>query len=944
MCFNKIQIWILCAILLIILTILYKRKKIESFTTDSNTPTDCVLSSWSDDSLCFPDGENNQYFRARTRYIIKPPSKGGQECGALEERESCTGKEEQEDRYKDMEVPRWCRYVNQDDFCGNTLAYLKVCKSLLPPYDDTQGMKDVQTCIGKGISKNEYVKSQKYFKKKYLSIPDYPKTDKIDCVLSDWSNYSNCTLSGKYNEYVRTRTRSIVTPSQNGGKECDGPLEERIPCTSQEYTDEFGKNMGVPFECLNFSSTDFCTYPRPYLERCKSYSPPFSDVQGMKDVQDCSLKIIGEGISERAYTDAQNYFKDKNLSIPDYPNIDCGTPINFCQRSGSLLQYCKNHPDAHKANPDLLAPDSELYNEVKNCAMNKLTLPDEYEKAQTYFKQRGKILPDLPSPQDWDLNRCNSEERTLSTTPSYYLKQCLWYKEKKEIPDYLDTYKRKLLKNAKMISEDEWEKCQDIYNKLGSSLMDYDTATKCPDLINTNFCNNPVDNIKCNPNTDTPDSEWLEQTKQCGLKYPRETSADEYKRAQDYFKTKNLVLPDMPEKDCRDCQNYSFACGNMDYCFSCISNSSREIDKQQRLTSMYNVCRDNFTDLAKSQWKDLSIKYPQYFKSGGEDDLVKCDYNLTADFCKNPTSQFKYCNIDNSVNSIKEKVEHCLAYNTIPDNEYSKVQDYVASLGGELPDKPQIDCLKCNTPGQFFCDNLYECTNCKKMKQFGGDGTNPPEDLLKFASSECLILNPEKTKQEWSRLSLKYPQYFTPDAEDDLIACGNRTAGNPYDPTFCSNPVSSLKYCKWSDRPEKTLNDDFNDVLKCRSKKLTSDAEIKRAQDYFSSKGLTLADNNQIIYTNVYGCDPNVDYSQFDKTSYLINAVNKCSSFSSNVDYGLMAKDIFDHRQKIPYNDYIKIQRIFRTFGVWLPNKNSDPVILNNWTWVFDKSKCPSCQ
>lgn len=47
----------------------------------------------------------------------------------------------------------------------------------------------------------------------------------VDCVMSEWSDWSACSAEG-----TKTRTRTIITPSLNGGIEC-GPLEETVDCS-----------------------------------------------------------------------------------------------------------------------------------------------------------------------------------------------------------------------------------------------------------------------------------------------------------------------------------------------------------------------------------------------------------------------------------------------------------------------------------------------------------------------------------------------------------------------------------------------------------------------------------------------------------------------------------------------------------------------------------------
>ena len=62
-----------------------------------------------------------------------------------------------------------------------------------------------------------------------------------DCVLSDWSEYSQCEVSGSivtcYDTEVglsgtQTRTRTIVKEPINGGAECEA-LEETIACDEE---------------------------------------------------------------------------------------------------------------------------------------------------------------------------------------------------------------------------------------------------------------------------------------------------------------------------------------------------------------------------------------------------------------------------------------------------------------------------------------------------------------------------------------------------------------------------------------------------------------------------------------------------------------------------------------------------------------------------------------
>ena len=55
----------------------------------------------------------------------------------------------------------------------------------------------------------------------------------VDCVLSDWTSWSPCSLT--CGNAVRQRTRSIIHPNSGGGKPCDMRLQyalcELLPCS-----------------------------------------------------------------------------------------------------------------------------------------------------------------------------------------------------------------------------------------------------------------------------------------------------------------------------------------------------------------------------------------------------------------------------------------------------------------------------------------------------------------------------------------------------------------------------------------------------------------------------------------------------------------------------------------------------------------------------------------
>ena len=101
----------------------------------------------------------------------------------------------------------------------------------------------------KGIGKaGAHPPSLRYsFATKMFIRVDSLVTISVDCVMSEWSEWSRkcCPIRG-FGAYI-TRTRSVVTPASNGGKECGKTKEERFinplacdDCKSS-CTDKLGK-------------------------------------------------------------------------------------------------------------------------------------------------------------------------------------------------------------------------------------------------------------------------------------------------------------------------------------------------------------------------------------------------------------------------------------------------------------------------------------------------------------------------------------------------------------------------------------------------------------------------------------------------------------------------------------------------------------------------------
>lgn len=74
----------------------------------------------------------------------------------------------------------------------------------------------------------------------------------IDCVVSDWSDWSNCINGNK------TRTRTIITPAANGGISCPVLIETvsctvtPVNCVVSDWSD-WGECVGTTNNCYNYT-------------------------------------------------------------------------------------------------------------------------------------------------------------------------------------------------------------------------------------------------------------------------------------------------------------------------------------------------------------------------------------------------------------------------------------------------------------------------------------------------------------------------------------------------------------------------------------------------------------------------------------------------------------------------------------------------------------------
>ncbi|CAE7739327.1 Sspo [Symbiodinium sp. CCMP2592] len=168
-------------------------------TEECNTkecPVDCVISDWQDWGHCAP---NCQGHRKRNRMIIQAASHGGQACGDTKEEESCDGV------CTDCEYEDWSAWVECPVTCGGGNQN-RTRDVAVPP---TNGGK---ACVGNKTETRACGNG---------ACP-------VDCELNDWSNWTACE---PYCAGNMSRHRTVKTLPMNGGVAC-GALNETQKCTN----------------------------------------------------------------------------------------------------------------------------------------------------------------------------------------------------------------------------------------------------------------------------------------------------------------------------------------------------------------------------------------------------------------------------------------------------------------------------------------------------------------------------------------------------------------------------------------------------------------------------------------------------------------------------------------------------------------------------------------
>lgn len=157
---------------------------------------DCKVSEWSDPTPC----DRDTGYQTRTRQILQKRIGRGEECPPITEKISCS---------LDCEMSEWSEWSECD---GN--GEQNRTRTVLKPSVNAGRCPMVINARGE-------------------SSPDLKETRKcpIDCVVSEWSPYSDCTKT--CGGGIKTRRRSVLVSDKNGGKVCP-PLIQNEICNTEK--------------------------------------------------------------------------------------------------------------------------------------------------------------------------------------------------------------------------------------------------------------------------------------------------------------------------------------------------------------------------------------------------------------------------------------------------------------------------------------------------------------------------------------------------------------------------------------------------------------------------------------------------------------------------------------------------------------------------------------
>jgi len=810
-------------------------------------------------------------------------------------------------------------------FCKNAIGQLKNCKDKRTPITtDEQDMALVKSCGLKGlIGPVDYKKAQEYFSTKGLTLSNLPD---INCT--DFSQEVFCK-----NPTVRMENcRSIQTNPNTDQKDLEiirkcGANSNAISDVEYKKAQEYFSGKGLSLanrpsvNCMDETTQNFCENPKEQVEQCK-FLRNTTDAEDFKRVQDCySSKIKSNLIPEdlQKYESAKEYFKTKNfdLILPDVNCLDKSTDA-YCKNPISQMEMCQ------KINGNVISKEDNL-RLIQSCARNNKITPEQYAKTKEYLKTKGIELPNMP-----DVNCTDLSTDAYCKNPIQRIQFCSDINPTElELNTHLSNIKNCML--TKKIENDKYKEAQDFFKQKNMTLSDVPDIN-CADESETTFCNSArIIMENCKDIRSTTPEQYAELVKKCS--YNGVITEQNYNNAKEFLKSKNIVLSDFPNVVCSTMKDDDFCKTPSSYLKYCKDDSTLDQDLQS--TRICGILGKTSQD----EYKEAQIYFSKKGKSLIELPDVDCKNTNANMFCSNPVSHMTYCAPmrNKTIQQDFDAVKECATTNKISRDQYNRAKEYFKNVNNDLvlPNLPDVDCTDpdsfCKTPASFieFCkpqlgsktmpqllndvkkckinnnisNEMYqqaqsyfskkgfnlpsmpEGVNCKDqtIETFcnkpvdhinfcSGTGIGEFDDQVNFNRVQDCVLNRKisQLEQEKAKAYFNSQKLELPSIPD--VTCSDQTNNNK----FCEKPTSYMESC-YPVRKDATLEKDYATVIECMKKKVLTESEYNRANEYFKKKhnrelpSISDIDCNNISTEKL--CSDPLPYLQ--KCATLISPANK---------------------------------------------------------------------
>ena len=406
---------------------------------------------------------------------------------------------EERTRLRQKVCPTINNGLSYNDFCKDPNYYINLCdmtsyydrnNNKITKYNDSLAM--INQCVAQGLmDKETYENTRKYYGYRGYQIVDYPTSSCKDVYPG---NLKFCNEMIQYFNTCKTLENKGMQPNQYD-------IDNVMYCASRNLVSKEDydkvkkflkeKNINLPdmptVNCDdNFS---ICKDPLQFINYCQPVLQ--SDDQEdlleagiiSKDTQNINtIYYTCKGtVPPDKYKEAQEYFKNKGKTLPDY--IDCFDKNNICKNSKNFIESCKlfNVSDATRL--------SDIY---YHCGVNKEGTEENYKEIQEYFKKKNMFLPDRAT-VDCGVNMCND---LVSQDDQCFVVDSRGNAKKRLNPIQMTEEINRCLRLGTIIKQD-YETLKQRYPNIN----EYISVNCLLDCTDTNdICKNMASCIKCSQN------------------------------------------------------------------------------------------------------------------------------------------------------------------------------------------------------------------------------------------------------------------------------------------------------------------------------------------------------------------------------------------------------------------------------------------------------------